>query len=137
MTKLVINGGKPTVSKGLKIKWPIFNSADKEALMEVLESGKWCSAGWYFEKPLESKVAQFEKEFAKWCGTKYGIATTDGTSALVLALKAGGVEADDEVIIPAVTFIKKYQYFMVYISYRDMHAKVRGLNSLGNREDVL
>ena len=105
MAKLAIKGGKSIIPDGLKIKWPIFNDADKKALIEVLESGHWCSLGGYFKKPLESKVAQFEKEFAGWNGTKYGIAVTNGTAALVLALKAGGIEAGDEVIVPAVTFI--------------------------------
>ncbi|RLE07135.1 DegT/DnrJ/EryC1/StrS family aminotransferase [Candidatus Aerophobetes bacterium] len=105
MAKLAIKGGNPVIPGGLKAKWPIFDDADKKALIEVLESGRWCSAGWYFKEPLESRVAQFEKEFAEWNGAKYGIATTNGTSSLVLALKAGGVEAGDEVIVPAVTFI--------------------------------
>jgi len=105
MAKLAIKGGRPVISDGLKIRWPIFDDADKKALIEVLESGKWCSAGWYFKEPLESKVAQFERKFAEWNGAKYAIASTNGTSALVLALKAGEIEAGDEVIIPAVTFI--------------------------------
>ncbi|MGQ9597543.1 MAG: aminotransferase class I/II-fold pyridoxal phosphate-dependent enzyme [Thermoproteota archaeon] len=36
---------------------------------------------------------------------KYGIAVTNGTAAIKLALKAAGIEAGDEVIVPAVTFI--------------------------------
>jgi len=105
MAKLAIKGGKPFIPRGLKTKWPIFDNTDKKALIEVLGSGKWCSAGWYFEDPLESKVARFEKEFAEWIGAKYCITATSGTAALVLALKAGGIEAGDEVIVPAVTFI--------------------------------
>ncbi|MQY58136.1 MAG: aminotransferase class I/II-fold pyridoxal phosphate-dependent enzyme [Clostridia bacterium] len=102
MAKLAIKGGKPTIPEGLKIKWPVFDDADKKALIDVLESGHWCSlAGFDFD----SKVAQFEREFAKWIGTKYAIATNNGTSALVVAIKAGGIEAGDEVIIPAVTFV--------------------------------
>jgi len=105
VAQLAIKGGKPVISDGLEMKWPIFDDTDRNALIEVLESGKWCSFGGYFKEPLKSKVAQFEKEFAKWNGTKYGIATTNGTAALVLSLKAGGIEAGDEVIVPAVTFI--------------------------------
>ncbi len=101
MAKLAIKGGKPTV-KALKINWPVFDDRDKKALIDVLESGQWCSlAGFDFD----SKVAQFEREFAKWIGAKYAIATNNGTSALVIAIKAGGIEAGDEVIVPAVTFV--------------------------------
>lgn len=105
MAKLAIKGGKPLILEGLTTRWPIFDDTDKKILIEVLGSGRWCSAGWYFEDPLESKVARFEKEFAKWIGAKYCITATSGTAALVLALKAGGIEAGDEVIVPAVTFI--------------------------------
>lgn len=102
VAKLAIKGGKPVISGGLKIKWPLFDDKEKRALTEVLETGKWCSLG---GDPQWSKVAQFEREFAKWNKAKYAIATTSGTSALVLALKASGIEAGDEVIVPAVTFI--------------------------------
>ncbi len=106
MAKLAIKGGKPVIPDGLKIKWPIFDHADKKALIEVLESGKWCSCSYLFKNTqFESKVAKFEREFAKWNGANYAIATTSGTSALILALKAGGIEAGDEVILPAVTYV--------------------------------
>ncbi|MCD6290051.1 MAG: DegT/DnrJ/EryC1/StrS family aminotransferase, partial [Anaerolineae bacterium] len=42
---------------------------------------------------------------AEWIGAKYAVTATNGTAALMLALKAGGIEAGDEVIIPAVTFV--------------------------------
>ncbi len=106
MAKLAIKGGKPVISDGLKIKWPIFDEADEKALIEVLKNGHWCSCGYLFKNAqLESKVAKFEREFAKWNGANYAIATNSGTSALVLALKAGGIGAGDEVIVPAVTFV--------------------------------
>lgn len=100
MAELAINGGKPVVSEGLKIKWPIFDDADKKALIEVFESGKWCSV-----KQPEGKVAQVEKEFARFIGTKYAMAVPNGTDALILAFKACGIGAGDEVIVPAVSFI--------------------------------
>lgn len=105
MAKLAIRGGNPIIPDGLKIDWPVFGDADEQALLEVLRNGKWCSGGWYFKEPYESKVAQFERDFAQWNGARYAIATTNGTSALVLALKAAGIGAGDEVIVPAVTFI--------------------------------
>ncbi|MGQ9553657.1 MAG: DegT/DnrJ/EryC1/StrS family aminotransferase [Anaerolineae bacterium] len=105
MAKLAINGATPVAPDGLKTKWPVFDDTDKRLLLEVLESGKWCSAGWYFAQPLDSKVASFEDQFAKWIGAKHCVAVTNGTAALTLALKAAGIEAGDEVIVPAVTFI--------------------------------
>jgi len=105
MAKLAIKGGKALFPHGLKTRWPVHDNADRVALLEVLEGGKWCSAGWYFDDPYDSKVAQFEREFARWNGSKHAITATNGTAALTLALKAAGVGAGDEVIVPAVTFI--------------------------------
>lgn len=103
MAELAIRGGKPLVPGGLKPKWPIFGEEEKQALIEVLESGKWWRGA--YDDPSESKVGRFEIEFCKYLGVKYGVAVTNGTAALELALKAAGVEAGDEVIVPAVTFI--------------------------------
>jgi dTDP-4-amino-4,6-dideoxygalactose transaminase len=54
---------------------------------------------------LGEDVAQFEKEFAAYCETKYCVALNSGTSALHLALLAAGVGAGDEVITTPNTFI--------------------------------
>ena len=105
MAKLAIKGGRPVISGGLKINWPIFDDADKKALIDVLESGHWGNLNLMIAGlNSQSRVAQFEREFARWNGAKYAIATDHGTSALVLALKAGGIEAGDEVIMSAATF---------------------------------
>jgi perosamine synthetase len=50
-------------------------------------------------------VNEFEKGFARYCGAKDGIATTNGTAALHLALASLGVGKGDEVIIPAFTMM--------------------------------
>ena len=55
--------------------------------------------------PLGPNVTAFENEFASKVGAKYAAALTSGTAALHLALKAAGVEEDDIVICPSLTFI--------------------------------
>lgn len=50
-------------------------------------------------------VEEFERKFAAYCGCKYGITTTNGTTAIHLALASIGLEKGDEVIIPAFTMI--------------------------------
>lgn len=50
-------------------------------------------------------VTKFENKFAKYCGSKHGIAISNGTHALHLALVALGIGKGDEVIIPNLTFI--------------------------------
>ena len=100
MSNLAINGGTPLIPDGIKWNWPIFDDEEKQQIIEVLDSGKWCSLG-----PPNSKVAAFEKAFAEFIGTKFAMAVPNGTAALEVALSACGIEPGDEVIVPAVTFI--------------------------------
>ena len=50
-------------------------------------------------------VRKFEESVARRLGVKHAVATVNGTAALHIALMISGVEADDEVIMPSVTFI--------------------------------
>lgn len=50
-------------------------------------------------------VNKFESLFADYCGSRYAVATSNGTSALHLALLALGIHQGDEVIVPSLTFI--------------------------------
>src|SRR5438309_8230795 len=54
---------------------------------------------------LGKEVTAFEEEFAAYCGVRHGIAVNTGTSALHLALLAGGVGPGDEVITVPFTFV--------------------------------
>lgn len=49
-------------------------------------------------------IDMFEENFANYCGVKYGVAVSNGTAALHLALLALGIRAGDEVIVPDITF---------------------------------
>ena len=54
---------------------------------------------------LGNQVAEFEREFASFVGTKYAIGTGNGLDALKLTLQALDIGSGDEVILPANTFI--------------------------------
>jgi dTDP-4-amino-4,6-dideoxygalactose transaminase len=54
---------------------------------------------------LGPPVEAFEKEFAAFCGAKHCIGVASGTDALHLALRVLGIGPDDEVIVPAFTFV--------------------------------
>jgi len=62
--------------------------------------------GWYI---LGNEVEQFERDFAKYCGTKFCIGVGNGLDALILILKGyiqlGKLQKGDEVIVPANTYI--------------------------------
>ncbi len=96
MAKLALLGGSPVRGKAFP-KWPIWGKEDIDSLVEVVRSGKWGTRG--------PKVEEFERRFAQYCDSKYCVSLTSGTTALYLALWAGGVEPGDEVIVPPYTFI--------------------------------
>jgi dTDP-4-amino-4,6-dideoxygalactose transaminase len=52
-----------------------------------------------------SPVGAFERDWASYCGSSHAVGVANGTDALELTLMALGVGADDEVIVPANTFI--------------------------------
>jgi dTDP-4-amino-4,6-dideoxygalactose transaminase len=58
--------------------------------------------GWYI---LGEEVAGFEREFARYIGTKHAIGVANGTDALVLALKALDLRGDDYVVTVAHTAV--------------------------------
>jgi dTDP-4-amino-4,6-dideoxygalactose transaminase len=53
---------------------------------------------------LGQDVHKLEEEFAAYCGTKYAVGVDSGLAALELSLRALGIGAGDEVIVPAHTF---------------------------------
>lgn len=53
---------------------------------------------------LGKEVFEFEKNFAKFCGTKYAIGCGNGTDALIIALKSLNLPKDSEIIMPAMTY---------------------------------
>jgi dTDP-4-amino-4,6-dideoxygalactose transaminase len=54
---------------------------------------------------LGEEVAEFEAEFADYCGVGHCVGVASGTAALTIAALASGIEPGDEVIVPAHTFI--------------------------------
>jgi len=104
MARLAINGGKRTINRTLGKSWPEFGKREEKLLLEVLNSGIWWRGG-FANNPEASKVAQFENAWAKYQDAKYCVAVTNGTTALECALKAAGIEAGDEVLVPALTFV--------------------------------
>lgn len=84
------------MSKILNIAEPFLGNEEFNSLKEPIEKG-WLTQG--------EKVLEFESKFAALHNVKYGIAVSNCTTALHLALIACGVKEGDEVIIPSFTWI--------------------------------
>lgn len=54
---------------------------------------------------LGEYITRFEEQFAQFCSMGYGVATSNGTTALHLALVVLGIGPGDEVIVPSLTFV--------------------------------
>lgn len=85
-----------------------FGKEEKDAVMEVMESGYLFRYGSENDPKFLHKVSTLEKEFAQYCGANHSLATSSGTSALLVSLIAMGLKPGDEVIVPAYTFVATY-----------------------------
>lgn len=75
---------------------PLIGDEEKKAVMDVLDSGMIASG---------SVVHAFENEFAEYIGAKACIATTSGTTALEVGLRALGIGPGDKVLTTPFSFI--------------------------------
>jgi perosamine synthetase len=75
---------------------PEIGEAELKNVVEAVKSGWVSSKGPFIE--------EFERKFSSYIGLKYGISTSNGTTALHLALAALEIKRGDEVIVPALTF---------------------------------
>lgn len=82
----------------MQIPWakPSFDGREVEYVREAVAS-TWISGGPF--------VDRFEREFCKRVGSRHGVAVSNGTTALQLALLALDVKPGDEVIVPGFTFV--------------------------------
>ncbi len=81
----------------ISLSEPFFNKDDYTLVKRCIQRGWVSTSGEYIEK--------FEKKISKYTGSKYAIATINGTTALQISIKLAGVMPNDEVIVPTLTFI--------------------------------
>ena len=96
MARLALRGGSPVRTRAFP-EWPVYGEEEERLLLETLRSRRWSVGG--------ERVEQFQREFAAFHNTRYGVACSSGWAALVIALKALGVGRGDQVIVPAYTFV--------------------------------
>ncbi|MCM8761416.1 MAG: LegC family aminotransferase [Candidatus Omnitrophica bacterium] len=85
------------MKKEIPISTPVIRGNEWKYIKECLDSGWVSSTGEY--------VRRFESCVAGYLGSRYAVATVNGTAALHVSLVACGVQAGEEVIVPAVTFV--------------------------------
>ena len=76
---------------------PVFEGNERQYLIDCIDSNFVSSVG--------AKVTELEEKVAEFTGSRHAIATVNGTSALHIAIELAGVQAGDEVISQALTFI--------------------------------
>lgn len=81
----------------IPVNEPLLNGNEKKYLCECIDTG-WISS----EGPF---VKEFEQKMSAGVNRRYGIAVSNGTAALEVAIQALGVKEGDEVIMPAFTII--------------------------------
>lgn len=102
---------------------PTFNEKELEYVTDCIKTGWVSSVGAY--------VTRFEEDLAKFVGVKRAVAVVNGTAALHIALKIAGVEADDEVLMPSLTFIataNAVNYCGAIPHFIDVHEETLGVD---------
>jgi 8-amino-3,8-dideoxy-alpha-D-manno-octulosonate transaminase len=107
---LAVDGGKPVRPTPLQAGFygtPYYDDKERRELDDVLERRQ--PFRWYGPGPQPpQKVAAFEKELAARMQTRFALAVTSGTAALLTALAALEVGPGDEVLLPAWTWYSCY-----------------------------
>ena len=93
---LAIFGGNPVRERPFP-DWPRVTDELKHSLINTFENDKWGVGS--------DTIDQFNTRFSEMQDAKYSLAIHSGTSAIWVCLKAAGIEAGDEVIVPSYTFI--------------------------------
>ena len=95
MERLAIDGEKPVRSSFLPYGHQWIDEEDIASVVEVLKSD-WITQG--------SKVDEFERKVADYCGAKFAVAVSSGTAALHAACAVAGITKGDEAITSPITF---------------------------------
>ena len=90
---------KQHAEKFIPVSEPVLEGSEEKYLNEALSSTWISSAGKY--------ITEFEEMFSRFCETDYGVAVSNGTVALHLALTALGIGAGDEVIVPCLLYTSR------------------------------
>ena len=108
---------------------PRFTGNEQRYVQECIASTYVSSVGAYVER--------FEKELAAFTGARRAVAVVNGTAALQVALQLAGIKANDEVIVPALTFVataNAVQYLGAVPHFADSEEATLGLDPRALRD---
>lgn len=92
-----ILGGDPAVTLDQKAanRWPVLTAEDERAVIQILRDG---------DISTHPVIRQLEQDYREFSGLPYALAHCNGTSALMAAFWAIGLQPGDEVLVPSATF---------------------------------
>jgi dTDP-4-amino-4,6-dideoxygalactose transaminase len=98
---------------------PTLNQGEKDAISAVIDS-RWLTMG--------DRVADFEKAFARLHGVDEAVAVDSCTAGLHLCLAAAGVGPEDEVLVPALTFVATVSS-VLYVGAKPVFVDIEGIDA--------
>ncbi|MGO4692874.1 LegC family aminotransferase [Paenibacillus sp. 2TAB26] len=110
---------------------PTFCGKELEYVTDCIQTGWVSSVGKY--------VDEFEHRLAEYVGVKRAVAVVNGTAALHIALKIAGVKSNDEVFIPALTFIataNAVSYIQAIPHFIDVSEQTLGIDPVKLEEHI-
>jgi perosamine synthetase len=84
------------MSRKIPVSQPVLGESETRYVMDAVSKG--AISGFYGEY-----LPRFESEFSRYCDCEHGVATTNGTTAIHLALMALSIKAGDEVLVSTLT----------------------------------
>lgn len=97
-----------------------FDQHEQKIVSQVIRN-KWLTMG--------ALVQKLERNFANFLGIKHAFAVSSGTAALHLALRALNIKAEDEVLVPSLTFVASANAIL-YVGAKPVFVDITNLSDL-------
>lgn len=110
---------------------PIFQGNEWAYVKECLDTTFVSSVGKF--------VDRFEKDLVEFTGAGYAVVVTNGTAALQIALKLAEVQAEDEVLVPSLTFIataNAVSYLGAFPHFIDSEENTLGVSAVSLKDHL-
>ena len=123
---LVVKSIQKVTGKGAHLLHePLFFGKETKYLQNTIKQNLVSSAGKYVNK--------FEEKIKKFTKAKFAVAVVNGTQAIYISLKVCGVKENDEVLVPALTFVataNAVSYLGAHPHFVDSNIKNFGINCI-------